>query len=517
MSRTDSSIKNLKAAMIGQFLGVLISLASRAVFLRCLNAEYLGLNGLFTNVLAVFSLVELGVGPAMNFLLYKPLAENDVLRIRALMAFYRRAYIAIGCAIALLGLLFTPFYTALMDEVPDIPNLTHVYWLFTANAAISYFFAYKRALIICEEKRYIATIYRYGFYFALNAAQIAALLITRSYMLYLSLQLLFTFLENFAISRKADRMHPYLRERGAPKLPREALAEIRKNIGAMLMHKIGGVVVTSTDNLLLSRFVGVAAVGLYSNYFLITDALDKIISQIFSSVTASVGNLNATSAPEDRAKLTRTFERMFFVNAWIYGFCACCLWVLFNPFIALWLGEELLFDRFTVLIIVINFYLTGMRKSALTFREATGAFYYDRYKPLLESLINLVASILLALRMGAAGVFLGTIFSTLTTCIWVEPYVLYRHVFHASGWGYALRFVGYSAINLAACSAAAYFAGLVRLANPWLGFLVKMLICLVVPNLLFLLCYCRTDSFRYALGLARRLGGRLLRRKGTPA
>lgn len=512
MSRTDSSIKNLTAAMVGQMLGIAISLVSRAVFLHCLNAEYLGLNGLFTNVLAVFSLVELGIGPAMNFILYRPLAENDVPRIQALMAFYRKAYIAIGCAIALLGLLFTPFYTVLMDEVPDIPNLTLVYWLFTANTAISYFYSYKRALIICEEKRYIATIYRYGFYFALNVAQVIALLATGNYILYLVLQLLFTFLENVSISRKADRMHPYLREQAASGLPRETVAEIRKNSGAMIFHKIGGMVVTSTDNLLLSRFIGVAAVGLYSNYFLILDALDKIISQVFTSAAASVGNLNATSARAEPERLLRTFDRMFFVNAWIYGFCACCLWVLFNPFIALWLGKELLFDRFTVLIIVINFYLTGMRKSALTFREATGAFYYDRYKPLLEALINLVASIWLAKRMGTAGVFLGTIISTMATCIWVEPHVLYKYVFHASARSYALRFAVYTAISLAACVATAYVSSLVALANAYLGFLLKMLICLVVPNLIFLCCYHRTESFHFALKFLRRLGGKLLRR-----
>ena len=483
--------------------GIVVSFVARLVFLRCLNEEYLGLNGLFSNILTIFSLVELGVGPAMNFALYKPLAEHDTERVKSLMTLYRKAYILIGCVIAVIGLAFTPFYTLLMDEVPDIPNLTLIYWLFAANTVVSYFFSYKRALIICDEKRYIATIYRYGFYCLLNVVQIVELLLIRNYILFLALQVLFTFLENVGISRKADKMYPYLREKKSEPLPRKTVKDIKKNIGAMVFHKIGGMVVMSTDNLILSRYVGLVAVGLYSNYFLITDALNKIIGQLFDSVVASVGNLNASEADVDRAKLEKTFDRAFFANAWIYGFCACCLWVLFNPFISLWLGERLIFDDFTVLIIVINFYLTGMRKAALTFRSATGAFYFDRYKPLAESAINIIASIILAKQMGTAGVFLGTIISTVATCIWVEPYVLYKHVFHKKAVGYVVAFLIYAVVTVFACTVTSLLAGVIHIGNLYISFAVKMMVCLTVPNLIFLVLSCRTDRFQYFIGLAR--------------
>lgn len=509
MSRTESSIKNLVTAMVGQFFGIAVSFFARIVFLRYLNEEYLGLNGLFTNILTIFSLVELGVGPAMNFSLYKPLAEHDIERVKSLMALYRKAYILIGCAIAVIGLLFTPFYTLLMDEVPDIPRLTLIYWLFTANTVISYFYSYKRALIICDERRYIATVYRYGFYFALNVAQIVVLVLTHDYILFLILQVLFTFAENVGVSRKADRLYPYLRDKGTEPLPRESIAGIKKNIGAMIFHKIGGMVVMSTDNLILSRFVGLVAVGLYSNYYLITDALNKVITQVFNSVTASVGNLNASETAEDRTKLERTFERLFFMNFWIYGFCACCLWVLFNPFISLWLGDALLFDAFTVLVIVVNFYLTGMRKAAMTFREATGAFYYDRYKPLVESAINIVASILLVKYLGTAGVFLGTIISTVTTCIWIEPYVLYKHVFRKSAAGYAVCFLAYTLVSIFACVVTSYVANALHLGNVYVDFAWKLFICVLVPNSVFLLCFFRTERFRYFFKLIKSLLMRL--------
>lgn len=509
MSRTESSIKNLITAFAGQFLGIIISFVARIVFLHCLNEEYLGLNGLFSNILTIFSLIELGVGPAMNFALYKPLAEHDTERVKSLMALYRKAYILIGCTIAVIGLAFTPYYTLVMDQVPDIPNLTLIYWLFAANTVISYFFSYKRALIICDEKRYIATIYRYGFYFLLNVAQIAALIMTRDYILFLVLQVLFTFAENVGVSLTADKMYPYLREKQAEPLPKETVKDIKKNIGAMVFHKIGSMVVMSTDNLILSRYVGLTAVGMYANYYMITDALNKIIAQVFNSVIASVGNLNASEPGNDRVRLEKTFDRVFFLTAWIYGFCACCLWELLDPFISLWLGDSLTFDKFTVLIIVINFYLTGMRNAVITFRSATGAFYFDRYRPLAESAINIVASIILAKRMGTAGVFWGTFISTVTTCIWVEPYVLYKHVFHKKAGHYAVAFLTYTAVAVFSCLVTMLLGGMVRIENVYAAFVAKLAVCLAMPNLIYLAFFWRADEFQYFIGLARKILYRL--------
>lgn len=510
MSRIESSAKNLITALIGQIFGVAVSLAARVVFLRVLSAEYLGLNGLFTNILTIFSLVELGVGPAMNFSLYKPLAKGNIEQVKSLMALYRKAYIIIGSMIALIGLVGTPFYTIFMDEVPNIPNLTLIYWLFVANTAVSYFFSYKRALIICDEKRYIATIYRYAFYFALNIAQVLFLIVTRNYILFLVLQVLFTIAENVGVSHKAEKLYPYLKEKNIQPISKETAASIRKNIGAMLFHKIGTMFVMSTDNLILSKYVGLLAVGLYSNYYLIIDGLNRIIGQVFSSIVASVGNLNASDMSDGHKKLELVFERVFFLNFWIYGFCCCCLWVLFNPFITLWLGEHLVFDEFTVFILVANFYLTGMRKTCATFREATGAFYYDRYKPLVESFINIVVSIFLARKLGVAGVFLGTIISTLTTCIWVEPYILYKHVFCSSARKYALQYVFYTIITVAVCAATNIIAHFLIMRNTFTSLVIRMVLCLLIPNLVFIICFYHSDNFKFFWEMIRKMSKNIL-------
>lgn len=510
MSRTQSSVKNLAFALTGQAAGIIASFIARIVFLRYLNEEYLGLNGLFTNILTIFSLVELGIGPAMNFSLYKPLAENNTAVLKSLMRLYKRLYIVIGISIGVIAAAFIPFYRIFMDEVPDIPNLTLIYVLFAGNAVISYFFSYKRSLIICDEKRYIATAYRYAFYFVLNIVQIILLVTTHNYILFLSAQIVFTFAENVCVSEKADRMYPYLMEKNVEPVPKETSEEIKKNVKAMMLHKIGGMVVFSSDNIILSKFVGLTAVGLYSNYFLITDALNKVILQFFNSIVASVGNLNA--AETDKTKLELSFNRTFFMNFWIFGFCSCCLWCLFNPFISLWLGNHLLFDQLTVAVIVINFYLTGMRRSTATFREATGAFYYDRYKPIVESVINIVASVILARYMGTAGVFLGTIISTLAMPIWIEPYVLYKYVFGKSAKKYGFTFIVYTLIFIAATILCSLCVGLINVENQLVGFAVKVLVCLIVPNAVFLICCGNSENFRFYINLGKRIIGKILKK-----
>lgn len=504
MTRTQASLKNLTAAFIGQGLGILISFIARRVFISCLDEQYLGINGLFSNILSVLSLAELGVGTAMTFALYKPLAEGDIPVIKSLMRFYKRAYNGIGTAVLALAVLFVPIYPLFMDEVPDIPHLTAIYLLYAANTGISYFFTYKRTLIICDQKRYVATYYRYGFYCAMNIAQIIVLYATRNFLLFTAVQLMFTVLENIAVSAAADRMYPYLKEKNILPLPSELLGDIKKNIRAMLMHRIGGVVVLSTDNILISKLVGLAAAGIYSNYYLITSALEKVIAQVFVSISAGVGSLNAEN--EDKTKLSESFYRVFFMNFWIMGFCFVCLVCLFNPFIRIWLKtEELVFGMDTVVLIAAVFFLTGIRKTCLTYREAAGAFYYDRYKPIVEAAVNLAASILLARVMGVSGIFMGTVISTVTVCIWVEPYVMFKYVFKASPKKYFGRLLLYTAVTAVTCAATYCLCSLISLSSALGTFIAKAAVCAVVPNLIFLVLFGRTDEFGYFFGLVKKI------------
>ena len=498
MSRTRNSLKNIKYAVIGQAVALFISFIARMVFVKTLGSEYLGINGLFTNILSILSFAELGVGAAIVYSLYKPLAEKNVPKVKALMKLYKWAYITIGSIIALIGMTITPFLSLIIKDMPDIPHIDLIYLMFVANSAISYFFIYKRSLIIADQKRYIATFYRYGFFVVLNIFQIIVLLVTKNYIIFLILQILFTIVENLAISRKADSIYPFIREKTTEPLDAETKHTIGKNIRAMMGHKFGGIVVNGTDSLLISKLFGVIAVGLYSNYLLILSALNTIIAMAFQAVTASIGNLGATETEE---KSLNIFKCLDLIGFWIYGLVSICLLNLLNPFIEIWIGEQYLFPSYIVLIIIINFYLTGMR-SVLTFRDALGLFWHDRYKPFFESVIKIIVSILLARELGIAGVFIGTIISTLTTCFWIEPYILFKYGLKSSIVPYLKRYFINSLILLLTGLVIWLLLSFINSDNI-LGFIYKTLVCLIVPNIIFLLFFWKTSELKYLLGVLK--------------
>lgn len=491
--RTKSSILNMAAAWGGQVVALLIQLIVRMVFVHYLSSEYLGLSGLFSNILSMLSLVELGVGPAMTFSLYKPLAEHDTEKVKSLMRLYQIAYRAIGIAILMLGIITIPIYPYLINDKPNISHLNLIYFLFVFNTGVSYFYSYKRSLISSDQKRYVETLTHYIFYFLYNLAQIIALVLTQNYILFLICQVVSTILENITLSKMADRMYPYLKEKNIAKLPQEDVARIKRNVGAMVFHKVGTIVVNGTDNILITRFIGLAVTGLYSNYTVVLNALKLIVSQVFKSITASVGNL---SAVESEKKIAEVFYKTLFANFWIYGFCAICLECLFQPFISIWLGKDFLLDQFTVTVLVLSFFFQGMRQAVLTFRDATATYYYDRYKPLAESLVNLVASIALVQIMGIAGIFLGTIISTLAVCTWVEPYVLYKHVLRCPLNEYFKKYLLYCIVTLFAGIITCGLALLPR-GNIYFVFIMRGIICAVVPNLIFVIVFYRTKEFSY--------------------
>ena len=500
MTRTKSSLKNITYAIIGQFLGILINFISRKVFVTILSSEYLGLNGLFGNILSILTLAELGIGTSLVYSLYKPLAENDNEKVKSLMQLYKRAYTIIGVVVLCAGSVLTPFIKYFVSEMPDINGIYIIYLMFVANAGVSYFFIYRRELIIADQKRYIATKYRYGFYFVLNIIQIVILLITHNYFLFLGIQIVFTITENIAITQKSNKLYPYLAEKNILPLEKSETAQIKKNVMAMMFHKIGGIVVNGTDNLIIAKFINVIAVGIYSNYLLIVTAFKTIISLMFASITASLGNLNVEATDVKREE---TFNNIFFIGSMIFGIIAVCLFNLFNPFINWWLGADYLFDEATVLVIVINVYITFMRQPCLTTRNAMGLFWYDRYKPLVESVINIVASLILVQRIGVAGVLIGTIISTVSTCLWWEPYVLYKYGLHTKLRKYFLRY-SLCAITTVVCGGLCWFlCGFIE-ESGIASLLLKGLVCVFITIAINIAVFCRSDEFKYATNLLRR-------------
>lgn len=496
--RTKKSLLNLMTGLAGQGITLLSSLILRLFFTRNMPAAYLGLSGLFTNILSMLSLVELGIGPAITFSLYKPLAVGDTETAKSLMNLYRRAYQAVGCLILLLGFLFTPVYPHLIRDPGGIPELDLIYWLYVINTGVSYFYSYKVSLIIADQNQYIKNIGHYTAYVLMNIAQTIILVTTRNYVLFLVCQLFFTIAENVTLSRVADRIYPFLREKEIRPLQKEQAEPIVRNIRAMLFHKVGDIAVNSTDNILISKFMGLAVSGVYSNYALILTAVRGILTRAFDAVQASVGNLYALG---DQIKLRQVFDRLFFMAFFLYGFCAICLGCLLQPCVGLIFGPNYMLDGLTVLMLAVSFYVTGMRLPLYVMRAAAGLYYKDWAKPIVEAAVNLLASIVLMMRFGTAGIFMGTVISALLVGTWVEAYMVYRHVLKTK---LSIYFVQYLFYLLSVTLVGAIAYGCTR-RIPWTGIaglVLKTMLCAVVAVGLLSVLYRRKDAFGYFRDLA---------------
>jgi len=498
MSRTNNMIRNISFSFLGQGLGILASFIVRLVFIRILGSTYLGLDGLFSNILTVLSLTELGVGTAITYSLYKPLATKDTEKLKSLMAVFKKVYTIIGIIIFGLGFLLTPFLSFFINDMPDIWGLELIYALYVTNTAVSYFFSYKRNLILADQNRHIETIYRYGFYIGMNIIQIIYLLISHDYFGYLIIQVIMTILSNWALSRKADIMYPFLKEKKIKKLSKKEKKEIVQNTKGLMIQKVGNVVVNSTDNIIISKFVNLASVGLYSNYRLVTYALSIVINQLYTNLTPGIGNF---FIDQDESRRIELFKKSNFITFWLSYFCSICLIVLFNDFIYMFAGKEYIFSLSVVFIIVFNFYFTVMRKVVISFREAAGLFYKDRYRTVFEVVSNLIISIILAKYLGVFGVFLGTAISYFSLSFWIVVYVLFKDGLKSKVSKYYLDYFSKMILTLIVGFVLYYLCSFIT-GNILLSFILKCFICLIVPNIVFILIYRNSPEFNYFKNLS---------------
>ncbi|MFJ7974844.1 lipopolysaccharide biosynthesis protein [Peribacillus sp. NPDC096379] len=492
-SRIKNTIRNTTYGISGQILTYVFTFMYRTVFINTLGVTYLGINGVFTNLLSILSLAELGIGAAITFSLYKPLAEGNKNQIKALMTFYANTYKVIALLITILGISIAPFIEYFIKEESIIPSLTLIYFLILADSAVSYFFAYKRSLIIADQRGYINTINVNSFAIIRNLLQIAVLLITKEFIYTLVIQIVCTLASNISISLKVNKLYPYLKSGSKVKLGKDYKTDLFKKLRAMSYHNIGSVVVLGTDNLLISSLVGVYWVGLYSNYLMIMAIIRNIIGQFYNSIIASIGNLTAS---DDVDKSYNIFKKLFFLNYWIYSFVSICLLTLYNPFISLWIGEKYILDQLIVIVIVINFYLSGMRQNVLAYRNALGLYWNDRYKPIAEATINLVASLVLIKQFGLIGVFLGTTISLITTSFWVEPYILFKHYFKKRVRFYFAKYIVRFIFTLIMATLMQLLSNTIY-QNTWGSFILLTILCITIFNFIFLLVYIRSGELKY--------------------
>lgn len=499
--RLENAARNVKAAWILQLVHILCQFFSRTVIIKVLTIEYVGLSGLFSNVLTMLSLAELGIGEAIIFSLYGPIARKERENITAIMAFYKKVYIAVGVFILVVGLAITPYIGVFIKDMPDIPEIYLIYMLYVINSSVSYFFSYKAAFVTATQNNYIVVLNNGIWEVLMVACQAIALFMFKNYVAFMIIGIAFVLIQNISITIIANRKYPFLKDKHHGKIPKDIFGQIKKNTGAMVFHKIGTIIVFATDNMIISKFVGLVSVGLYANYCTITNSVTVFINKFFNAISASVGNL---AVEEDVETQERTYLRVLFINFWLYVFSCCCLMNLLNPFIgSIWLGDEYLFTELIVLLIVVKTYITGMRSATQTFKNAKGLYWQNRYMPIYESIINLVASLILVQYMGVAGVLLGTIISSLATCVWREPYVLYRTGFGKSVKSFLIIYIKYF-IVFALIMALTYLSVHFISIGGIIGFVIKCIVSAIIPNVVMLMIYRKTDEFKYVLDIVKK-------------
>lgn len=492
--------KNIKYSAVNYIIINLLKFIVRMVFIRTLSIEYLGVNGLFTNVLAMLSLAELGIGPAIVYSLYKPLAYGDKSTVKAIMDLFKKVYVAIASVILFLGLLLYPWLDSFIKDGQAMPYVHYYYLVFLLNTVVSYLWTYKRSLLIADQKQYYVNIYQAAVQVIVAILQIIFLIIFENYWCFIILMLLGTVIENFSIARKADKEYPYLNEQ-AGNLNVDIKQQIVKNTKAMICHKIGGMVVFSSSNLVLSKFAGLAAVGLYSNYYMVIAALNNFAGKFFEAITASVGNLMVL---EESSKKVKAFKFTEFITALQAAICFCGLYVLFNPFVELWVGREYLFDEVVVTAMAFSFYLTYMRKAVLMFRDAAGLYWNDRYKPLAESIINLTASIYLTIHYGVIGVMLGGIISTMLTCFWIEPYVLFNNGIDIKLKDYYIDYFKFTVVAFCAALVSKFIYTNLFNEVILINFIAGMFLCVTVTLLLWGIVFRNREEMKYLINFVIR-------------
>lgn len=502
--RKKSSFKNMITAVSSNVLTIIVGLVAQAIFIKILGSEYLGLNGLFSNVISMLGIVELGMGSAIIYNMYKPIAEENHEKIKSLMQFYKKSYRIITLIISIIGIMIIPFIKYIVDieSVTVGINVYLVYILFLLETICSYILSYKRSMLYADQKEYITNIIHMGYTILVNTMQLTFLYFTHDYYLYLIIKVMMRLVENIVISSYVNRRYSYLLDNNVTKLDSKTEKDIFQKIKALFFHKIGTFIVSGTDNIIISKYLGLVTVGLYSNYYMIINAVQTVINHIIQATRASVGNLLVT---ESKTKQFDIFNKIRFVNFWISCFSSICIFVIIDSFITIWIGYKFVLPTKVLLVLVINFFIVSSRSTYGAFKEAAGIFYEDRFVPIIESLLNIVLSIIFVKKFGLMGVFMGTIASGLVLWCYSYPKYVYNKLFGRKISDYIKETIYYFIIFILIAGFTYSLAILISFDNVYLQFISNVLIALIVPNVIMLLLFSKDENFKYFINMLKGL------------
>ena len=494
-SRTTKSVFNIIVSIINSFLLVLLNYIGRIIFVRYLDASYLGINGLFTNVISILSIADLGIATALTYSLYKPLKENDKEKINVLIHFFRRIYILIAIAVLVFGLVLMPLLPFIVN-LENTPQDIYLYYiLFVLESASSYLFSYKSTLLTADQKNYYVVFVDIGLNIFKFLGRILIVIFTKNYVFYVAFGVAANILFNFFKNLVTNHKYKYLTRKAEP-LSKDEKKAIFGNVGSTFLYKIGGVIQTNTDSILISIYVGTIMVGYYSNYTMIITSITSLLTLLFSAIKASLGNF-IQSYSNDKEKIFELYKALDFANFWLIGFCSIAFICLFQDFTRISYGEEFVLPFLTMVLLVINFYTSNIRQNMWAYRETTGLFNKTKYITLVTSGLNLILSIIFGYFFGLVGILASTVAARFIFAFWREPMILYKNIFKRSSKSYFINYFIQFLIFATVCSLTYLVCYFIKIDNAILEFIVKIVLVAIFPNLIFLCLFFKTKNFKF--------------------
>lgn len=512
-SRVVKSVRNTIFGMIGLLCSLIISFVSRSIFIRILGVEYNGVNGLFSNILSVLNLAELGFATSIAYALYKPLQDGDEKTAAMLMDYFAKIYRIVALVVATVGCCCIPFLQHLISE--DISELSfslnelRIYFvMYLANTVCSYLLAYKRTIITADQNSYLVSNVDNICNIILNILQIVLLFLTRNFYAYLIIMIAKTVINNLILHIIASKRYPYLSQYKKEQLPKTERSAIFKNVQALFLHRIGGVVILGTTSIVISAFVSLIDAGKYSNYTMIVTNVNNFINIVFNSVTASIGNLCLS---DDKEHQYEVFKRISYVSNFFAVFTLVCYVCLFNDFVTIWLGEDMLFSLPIVVAISLNALVAYIRKTVLAFKDGMGLFRQDWFKPITEAVVGIGLAIGLSYVWGTFGVIIGYTLATIVIAIPVENFVLFKYGLKQNVLPQVARLLLTTIFAVALTVLTYFICSFIPDGIGW--FILEFVFVVFFAAGMYLLLTCRTKEFRYFCGLAKDIMAKVLRKK----
>lgn len=492
-SRVKNSIINSLTGFFGRAINCIIGLVCRTIFIRILSTEYLGIDGLFENILYILNFAELGFGSAIIYNMYKPVANDDKEKIKSLVHLYKKVYFIIGCIVLLLGVCLIPFLDFIIKDAPSVKeSITVIYILYLIQTLSTYFYGYKKSILTAYQKDYIINTVNFIFSVLKNIIQVIILVITKNYLLYLVIYILSNILSNIIISNKVDKLYPFLKDKKYKKVSKKEIKEIKTNVKSLIINKIGDIISNGTDNILLSIFSSVHVVGLFANYTTLFKQANGIFWDMLCGLTGSIANVNAKESSEKKESI---LLQLLFVSSYLYGFLCICLGILCNDFISLWIGKEYILSMDIIIPYLLVIYSDGFAYIVYVYKNTEGLFNYCKFITLIKAFINLILSIILGKLMGIKGIFIATIISKLTTTVWYMPYLIYKKCYNKKPYKFYLKHMYYIIITIITYIICYKIISFINITGL-MGLILKSITIVILSNILLVLFIFKTNEFK---------------------